>query len=231
MTNDNKNKPGFDSWEKWLLMSVIILALSGVVIFMNVRVYGWIDGAVYIAVVAFIVLLSFLITRHIRRNPVTTNFLRAAFIFEVLLCIALGVNVIFSLSTMREMSVYRQSEQNRTAAIEAVGKLRGSRNQRDALKYARGNEKTDQVRTSEQVFAENERGLFYILCSEIGIALLATFVLLGLSVFDKNLDGIPDVFQQSQAMIPREPAYVVDDSEDWKPRIARLQDRGKYSSH
>ncbi len=190
-----QKRPGFESWEKWALMSVIILALAGIIIYFNLRVFGWLDGAPYIAVVGYIVLLSFLITRHIKYNPVTYNFLRSAFAFEVLLTIALGVNVVYSLSVMREMSVAGQGQQSQKEMLDSIGKLRGSRNQGDALKKFGGD---GDNRTRVQVFTENERVLFWIMMGELGIALIATFVLLGLSVFDKNKDGVMDVFQSEE---------------------------------
>jgi len=126
-------KLGFASWEKWALMSVIILGLSSIVVYFNFRVFRIEDGWPYSAVVSFIVLLSFIVTRHIKRNPVTTNFLRSAFVFEILLCAVLCGNVVYSLSVLREMSVAGQNEKEWREAIDSVSKLRGQNNQKEAL--------------------------------------------------------------------------------------------------
>src|SRR5262245_15422954 len=82
--------------------------------------------------VLFLVSLSFFATRHIKRNPVTPNFVTAAFIFEVLLAASLGVNVAYSLSVQREMGVAGAEQRARKETIDSIGKLRGSRNQRQA---------------------------------------------------------------------------------------------------
>ena len=95
-------KPGLSSWQKWALMTVIVGGLSGIVTYFNYRGFGTWDGLPYSAVVAFLTLLSFIVTLHIRRGTATTNFLRAAFVFEVLLCVALGLNAAYSLSVMRD---------------------------------------------------------------------------------------------------------------------------------
>jgi len=202
---NQKSKLGLRDWEKWLLMSIIITCLASIVIYFNLMVYGLVDGASYIGVVLFIVVLTFVVTRHIKRNPVTSSFLVAAFVFEVLLALALGVNAGYSLSVQREMGIAGADMAERKAIIEAAGKLRGSRNQKQALELAGANNKSQSIQTRAQVFAEHERNLWIILMSELGVAILATFVLLGLSVFDKNLDGIPDVFQRSDPRPPVRP--------------------------
>src|SRR5262245_46767361 len=191
-------KLGLRSWEKWLLMSIIITCLSAIVIWFNLMVYGIYDGASYIGVVLFIVVLTFVVTRHIKRNPVTSSFLVAAFTFEVLLAIALGVNAGYSLSVQREMGIAGADVQTRKEIIEAAGKLRGSRNQREALELAGAGNKDQLVQTRAQIFKLHEHNLWIILMIEIGIAMLATFVLLGLSVFDRNLDGVPDILQKPE---------------------------------
>jgi len=214
-----KSKPGLAGWQKWALMTAIIGGLSAIVVFFNYRVFGVWDGLPYSAVVAFLTLLSFIITLHIKRNAVTTNFLRAAFVFEILLCLALGINAAYSLSVMRDMSVAGQSEDSQRAAIKEIGNLKGSRTQREALKLV----ETSNVKTRQQVFGDNERVLFWILISELGIGLLAFFTLLGLSVFDKDGDGVPDVFQSNDKPI----GFTTPDSPrrpNLRPMTARHRD-------
>src|SRR5262245_1128200 len=176
----NQQKIGFRGWEKWLAMSLLIPALAAIIIWFNLDVFGTTGaGLAYTGVVAFVVLISFLVTRHIKYNPTTTNFLRAAFVFECLLTLALAVNVTYSLSVWREMAVSSEAAQSRQDTISEIGKLRGSGNQRRALEYAGGNESKGQSRSKEQIFGDNERVLFWIVCAELGIAVLATFVLIG----------------------------------------------------
>lgn len=187
------NTTGFRGWEKWALISVLILGLSSIVVYFNVKVFAW-DGWPYVAVVSFIVLLSFIVTSHIKRKKVTSNFLLAAFIFEILLVAVLGINVAYSLSVMREMSVAGQGEASQRETIKEIGKLKGGKTQRDALKIAG----TTAIKTRQTVFAENEQVLFWIMIAELGVAVLAMFTLLGLSVFDKNLNGVPDFLESEE---------------------------------
>lgn len=211
-TQSNNAPAGFASWEKWALMSVIILGLSGVVVYFNLRVFGIQDGAPYCAVVLFMVLVSLLITRHIKRRPVTVNFVRAAFVFEVLLTIALGVNVTYSLSVMREMSVAGQAEERQTENlkattqnVEAIGKLTSPAAQRaaaralEAQQKAQAGDKPAPVVSRAAVFSANEKVLFWIMIAELSVAMLATFTLLGLSVFDRDMSGVPDFLEKGQA--------------------------------
>lgn len=236
------NKPGFAPWEKWALMSIIILGLSGIIIYFNYRTFGMADGLPYTAVIAFIILISLLITRHIRYNPVTTNFLRAAFVFEVLLTAALALNVVYSLSVMREMSVASQAETSRKETLDSISKLRGSRAQRQALEMVKGEE----VKGRQTIFADKERWLFWIMIAELGIGVLATFVLLGLSVFDKDKDGVPDVLQRpaeqrstSSTIVdkPQRPAEQPRQDGEWRerpaPQLRNGEDKSKrrFDSH
>lgn len=210
-TEQSNNAPGFSAWEKWMVMTVIILGLSGVVIYFNLRVFGLADGLPYIAVVSFIALVSLLVTRHIKRYPVTANFIKAAFIFEILLTLALGVNAAYSLSVMREMSVAGQTEERQTTNlkattqnVEAIGKLSSPAAQRaaaralEAQQKQQGGDKPAQIVSRAAVFAEKEAVLFWIMISELCAAMLATFALLGLSVFDKDQSGVPDFLEKEK---------------------------------
>ena len=185
-------------------MTVVILGLAGVVVWFNLRVFGLADGAPYVVVVSFIVLVSFITTRHIKRHPVTTNFLKSAFVFEVLLTVALGANVAYSLSVMREMSIAGQSEARQaenvkttSQTVEAIAKLKSPAAQRAAARALEAQQNApSQVITRAAVFASKDQVLFWIMIAELAVAMLATFTLLGLSVFDKDLSGIPDFLER-----------------------------------
>ncbi len=229
MTSDKKlNTPGFSSVEKWMIMAMVILGLSAVIVYFNLRVFGVADGIPYIAVVSFVVLVSLLVTRHIKRHPVTVNFIRAAFCFEVLLTIALGINAAYSLSVMREMSVAGEDEKRQTETlkettqtVESIAKLTSPAAQRaaaralEAQQKQQSGEKPAAPVSRAAVFAAKERILFWIMLGELAISMLATFTLLGLSVFDRDFSGVPDFLEkaapspkpQSPALSSPDPVY------------------------
>lgn len=220
--NTQKN---FFGWEKWLLMSIVIASLSAIIVFFNVRVFDWLDGAPYIGVVVFLVIVSFVITIHIKRGHATPTFLKTAFVFEVLLCLTLAASAVYSLSVMRAMSVAGQAEQEQVAKIEAIGKLKGSRVQREALKTF-GDE---QIETRQATFARNERVLFWLMVAEAAIGIIASLSLIGLAVFSGAAstpeDDQPKRIGLSPPSAPRRPltrpamARIGDDGEDEKPRF------------
>ena len=181
-----------DGWQKWALITSIVVGLSAIVLYFNFSVFGWYDGLPYTAVVLFLCLLSFIITRHIKRSPVTTNFLRAVFVFEVLLCLVLGGNAAVSLSVQREMSVAGLAETQRSTDLGNIAKLKGPKAQYKAVSQITANA----LETRQKIFARYERFLFWILMLEIVVGLTATFVLLGLSVFDKDHNGVPDFLEE-----------------------------------
>lgn len=181
-------KPAIASWEKWVLMTVIIFGLSGIVVWFNLRVFGLADGAPYIAVVGLVALASLLITRHVRRYPVVFSFVVAAYIFEVLLTVCLCVNAVYSLSVLRAMSVAGMSDASLSQNLKIVGDLKTATVQRDALTLL----KSTAQPTRAEVFSEHERILRLIMLVELGLSGLAIFGLIGISIFDKNEKGIPD---------------------------------------
>lgn len=234
MSKENKTiSPGFAGWEKWAIMTVVIIGLASVVIYFNLRVFGLADGAPYIAVVLFIVLVSLLVTRHVRRMPVTVNFIRAAFIFEILLTVALGVNAAYSLSTMREMSVAGEAEKQQAENLKAVGsavnsiaQLQSPAAQRAASRALEAQAKAGESAaarpvTRAAVFVDKERVLFWIMIAELAVAMLATFALLGLTVFDKDFSGVPDFLEKQPAKAPSapSPAPPVPTYGEGKPRL------------
>ncbi len=192
-------KDGFAAWQKWALISVFILACASIVGYFNYRVFGVEDGIPYFGILGYIVLLSFIVTSHIKRKPVTSTFLKAAFFFEVVLAVILGINAAYSFSVQREMSIAGQSQDFKKDAIGGVAKLKGGSTQRLAL----GQLNLGQLATKQEVFAQYERVLFWILAIEILAVILTTFTLLGLSTFgDKDGNGIPDFLERRQSSHP-----------------------------
>lgn len=199
---------GFKNWEKWTMMLLIVVGLSSIVVYFNVRVFGWWDGAPYIVVMASVVILSLFITRHLKHDAATTNFKIAAYIFEGVLIVAMVVSVAYSLSVMRVMSVAGQEEDHQTElaktqaqSLTAIGRFKSPQAQRVAtgtLAASRPQGKgTSPSLTKMEVFSQYERILRWIMIGELGFTLFAFFVLLGLSVFDKDGDGIPDFMQKT----------------------------------
>jgi len=193
-------KPVMSGWEKWLLMSVIILGLSAIVVYFNLRVFGLIDGAPYVAVVSLMALTSLLITRHVKRYPVTTSFVVAAFIYEILLTATLATNAAYSLSVMREMSVAGQGEAALSANLETATKFKSDRAQREALALV-----SHQAPTASRsaIFAEKEQTLFRLMLLELSFVGVAIFSLIGLSIFgDRDGNGIPDFLESTKPERP-----------------------------
>lgn len=160
---------------KWIIFPAMTLALGAVIVWMNVSVFGWQDGAVYIGVVLAISGFSVAIVKYTtsedRRLVVT------AFVLEILLFAALIVNAAYSLSVQREMSIARQAEHATTEGLEAAGKLRDRRAQRDAVKLV----STAERKSAQQIFALHERNLFWLMVAELCAFAVAAFVLLAVS--------------------------------------------------
>jgi len=168
---------------KWLVFPSLTLALAATIAWFNVRAFGWEDGAVYLGVVAAITLFSIAINKYVKLidddDPTNDRLAVTAFVFEIILTVALIINAAYSLSVQREMSVARQREATQGKNLETVTKLRSRGAQREATRMLR--EQGKDSRNSQVIFAENERPLFWIMVGELLAYGVAAFSLLAVS--------------------------------------------------
>src|SRR5262245_270817 len=162
---------------KWLVFPSMSLTLAAIVAWFNVTIFGWRDGIFYIAAVAVIALFSVAITKYVGADNMRLAV--AAFVVELLLILVLGANAIYCLSVQREMVIARQSEASRSEDLKTITKLRSRTAQRDATRMLADNRQTG--KSSQQVFAENERMLLWVMAVEMLAYVISAFTLLGLS--------------------------------------------------
>lgn len=158
---------------KWIIFPLNSVLLAGVIAWFNLRVFGWDDGLPYSLIVALIGIFSIIINKYTESENRTLA--RATFVFEIILTAALIGNAAWSLSVQREMSVARMGEASQKETITEIGKLRGSRTQREALK------KIDKQQSASSVFARYESVLFWIMVGELGLYGLSAFTLFALA--------------------------------------------------
>jgi hypothetical protein len=162
---------------KWLIFPSLTLALGATIAFFNVRVFGFEDGLPYIVIVAVLVAFSIAINRYISSE--NTALARAAFVLEIVLIFALMLNAAYSVSVQREMSVARQAENARSEDLKTISSLKSRTAQRDATRMIAS--KTDGAKSAQDIFAENERPLFWIMIGEMIAYIISAFTLLGIS--------------------------------------------------
>lgn len=158
---------------KWIIFPLNSIVLSAVIAWFNLSVFGWEDGAPYVAIVALIGLFSIIVVKYAESTDKTLA--RAAFVFEVFLTVALIINAAYSISVQRKMSVARMAEQSQADTIDRISKLRGSRTQREALRVVA------QTESAQSVFANVEAVLFWIAVGELALYGLSAFVLFALA--------------------------------------------------
>jgi hypothetical protein len=168
---------------KWLVFPSLSLALAATVAWFNLRAFGWEDGAIYLAVVAAITLFSIAITKYVRLSddddPSNDHLAVTAFIFEIVLTLALVINAAYSLSVQREMSIARQSKAAQSEDLKSVSGIRDRRAQREATRMLRDQSKGE--KSVAAIFAANERPLFWIMVGELLAYGVAAFTLLAVS--------------------------------------------------
>lgn len=168
---------------KWLVFPSLTLALAAIIAWFNVSAFGWRDGAVYILVVGAVTVFSIAINRYVKLvdddDPTNDRLAVTAFVFEIVLTLALIINAAYSLSVQREMSIARQAESAQGQSLESVSRFRDRRAQREAARMLR-----DQSRGAasvQSIFAANERVLFWIMIGEMLAYAVAAFTLYAVS--------------------------------------------------
>src|SRR5207245_413477 len=168
---------------KWLVFPSLTLALAIIVAWFNVTTFGWQDGARYLLIVAAITGFSIAINKYVKLldddDPTNDWLATTAFVFEIVLTAALIVNAAYSLSVQRSMSVGRQAEKAQTENLDSVSKLKSKAAQREAARML--SRQADSAKTSQSIFAENERALFWIMVGELIAYAVAAFTLYAVS--------------------------------------------------
>jgi len=168
---------------KWIVFPLNSVTLAAIVAYFNITVFGLRDGLPYSIIVAMIGVFSIVINKYTESD--NRNLARAAFVFEICLTVALVINACYSVSVQRKMSVARMAETNQKETITEIGKLRGSRTQREALKMVEKSE------SAQSVFANVEDVLFWIMAAELALYGLSAFTLFALAKLMADDDTAP----------------------------------------
>jgi NADH:ubiquinone oxidoreductase subunit 6 (subunit J) len=168
---------------KWLVFPSLTLALATIIAWFNVQAFGWKDGAVYIGVVAVVTVFSIAINKYVKLieddDPTNDRLAVTAFVFEIVLTLALIINAAYSLSVQREMSIAWQAESAQGQSLESVSKFKDRRAQREAARMLR--EQSKGATSVQSIFAANERVLFWIMIGEMLAYAVAAFTLYAVS--------------------------------------------------
>ncbi len=168
---------------KWLIFPPLIFALSFGIAYFNVDVFGWRGSVLYLIALGAVNVVGFVMTKFSgsTKRPVRI----ASFIFESLMIAALVVNIAYSLSAQRDLSLVKQDGAERKSEIAEIGKLRSRKAQ--ATLAEKIGEKTD-VRTA---FGRYESVLFWIMVSELSLAFAGLMAVFGLAAIKPGLRRIP----------------------------------------
>ena len=154
---------------KWIIFPSMSLTLAGIVAWFNLTVFGWEDGLPYTVIVLMIGVFSVIINKYTESS--NHRLATGAFVFEIFLMVMLIINAAYSISVQRKMSVAKMGERSQKETISEIGKLRGSRTQREALK------KIEKPESAMAVFSDVEAVLFWIMIAELALYAVAAFTL------------------------------------------------------
>jgi hypothetical protein len=168
---------------KWLIFPPLVCALSAGIAYFNVDVFGLNGSVLYLIALGAVNVVSFVMVKFSgsSKRPVRI----ASFIFESLMIAALVVNISYSLSAQRDLSLVKQDGAERKSEIAEIGKLR-SRKAQATLAEKLG-EKTD-VR---HAFGQYESILFWIMVAELTLSFAGLMSVYGLAAIKPGLRKIP----------------------------------------
>lgn len=158
---------------KWVFFPALTLALGFIVAYVNIKVFGWDNGGVYVVLLAVIVGFSIAITRY--HSSDNKRLAQAAFFCEIFLVLSLIGNAAYSLYVMRTMTIADHATAESAQTLDTISKLKSRRAQDRAVS------KMGEIKSSAQTFKEHE---FYLLCLfilECVIYAVSLFVLVGLA--------------------------------------------------
>lgn len=173
---------------KWIVLPLINLVLCSIVLWFNIKVFKE-DGFIYVPIIALLFGTSLFYCYYV--NSKNSYVGGTSFILEVLLIMVLIGSSIFCLSIQRKMSLADESSKEGKEALKDIGKIKGRKNQAEALKHL----KTSESKT--EVFKAEERILFFLLMGELAVSALGAVSLVGLSRFTSPKETSTEVSKES----------------------------------
>lgn len=168
---------------KWIIFPPIVLGLSVGIAFFNIDIFGLRGSVLYLIALGAVNLSSMVMLRS--SSSAKRQVRIAAFSFECLMIAALLINISYSLSAQRDLSLVARGGEDRRAEIAEIGRLRSRRAQADLAKQLGARE---DVRGA---FGRYEAVLFWVMVSELGLALGGLVTVYGLSSLRSGLRRIP----------------------------------------
>jgi len=209
---------------KWIVFPLNSVTLAAIVAYFNITVFGLRDGLPYSIIVAMIGVFSIVINKYTESD--NRNLARAAFVFEICLTVALVINACYSVSVQRKMSVARMAETNQKETITEIGKLRGARTQREALKMVEKSE------SAQSVFANVEDVLFWIMAAELALYGLSAFTLFALAKLmadDEEQEEFPSELNVRERAASRESRFQTAKSDSERQSLILSQKSPRVS--
>lgn len=193
---------------KWIIFPLLVAAFGSGIIYVSVQIFQWKGSIPTIGLVLVCFAISLVFVLHTSNHHVKTAMV-AAFVFESLGVLALGITLICSIVVLREFSGASQTiesetksaldkEKERTEQIKALGTLKSKTAQATIAKgvITTGEQNAKPSITLAEVYTKAETFLLYPLIFEALVYLLGLLAVFGLVQFfgehqDENLEPTP----------------------------------------
>src|SRR5262245_54624625 len=168
---------------KWLTFAPIVLGLSGAIVYFNLKLFAGEGSVIYIVALVCVNITSIVMVHFTGSSKRPVRF--TAYTFEGLLILALLLNVSYSLSAQRDLSLVKQAGTDRNAALGEIAKLKSGRAQREAIGLLSD---VPDVRTA---FGSFDAFLFWVMVLELTLALGGLFTLYGVASIKPGMRRMP----------------------------------------
>ena len=190
---------------KWIIFPLLVAAFGSGIIYVSVQIFQWKGSIPTIGLVLVCFAISLVFVLHTSNHDVKTAMV-AAFVFESLGVLALGITLICSIVVLREFSGASQTiesetksaldkEKERTAQIKAIGELKSKTAQATIAKgvVTTGEQTAKPSITLAEVYTKAETFLLYPLIFEALVYLLGLLAVFGLvQFFGEHHDNEPE---------------------------------------
>lgn len=190
---------------KWIIFPLLVAAFGSGIIYVSVQIFQWKGSIPTIGLVLVCFAISLVFVLHTSNHHVKTAMV-AAFVFESLGVLALGITLICSIVVLREFSGASQTiesetksaldkEKERTEQIKALGTLKSKTAQATIAKgvITTGEQNAKPSITLAEVYTKAETFLLYPLIFEALVYLLGLLAVFGLvQFFGEHQDEEPE---------------------------------------
>lgn len=178
---------------KWIIFPVLVLAFGCGIIYVSITIFGLGGSVPSILLICVCLAISLIFILHTSNHYVKAAMI-AAFTFECLGIVALGITLICSIIILRQFSGITETIRNNneqelkvgaqtTEQLKFIAQMKSTSAQRNAVKIVKPDEVKQSITPLSSIYDKAESFLLYPLIAEASVYLLGLLIVFGLVQF------------------------------------------------